>query len=73
MVFTDGYSYEDPSMAARALRQAGVDVYAVTVDGKVPRPNFGQLASITGSRSRVFRDRTYANFLRKLHTYNELC
>ncbi|EPB68799.1 hypothetical protein ANCCEY_12109 [Ancylostoma ceylanicum] len=49
VVFTDGYSQEDPSPAAEAARTDGVIMLAVAVDDKL-KPNEEELVEITDRR-----------------------
>ncbi|KAL6743228.1 hypothetical protein Aduo_016376 [Ancylostoma duodenale] len=52
VVFTDGYSQEDPSPAAEAARTDGVIMLAVAVDDKL-KPNEEELVEITDRRDMV--------------------
>ncbi|KHJ85365.1 von Willebrand factor type A domain protein, partial [Oesophagostomum dentatum] len=52
VVFTDGYSQEDPSTAAEAARAEGVIILAVASDDKI-RPNHDELLDITRRKDMI--------------------
>lgn len=53
VVFTDGYSQEDPAPAAEAARSEGILLLAVAVEDSQLRPNQDELLEITRNRDLV--------------------
>lgn len=49
IVFTDGYSQDDPSEIAPELRRERIHVYAVAVEDEELKPNEDQLKAIASS------------------------
>ncbi|VDK39179.1 unnamed protein product [Gongylonema pulchrum] len=58
IVFTDGYSQDDPSDAAREARSSGIEVKAVAVEDEDVPPDTEQIIAITGD-PKVFLYLTY--------------
>ncbi len=53
VVFTDGFSQEDPRPAAQKLRQRGLEVHVVAARDALFWPNLAELRTIAGDFSRV--------------------
>ena len=53
LVFTDGYSQDDPSEIAPQLRRERIHVYAVAVEDQQLRPNEEQLKTIASDAQSV--------------------
>uniref|UniRef100_A0A0M3J2S4 VWFA domain-containing protein n=1 Tax=Anisakis simplex TaxID=6269 RepID=A0A0M3J2S4_ANISI len=54
IIFTDGYSQEDPSDAALEARKSGIEIDAVAVEDDLVPPDMDQLVMIANGISNVY-------------------
>lgn len=73
IVFTDGYSQEDPTEAAIAMRAAGVKMFAAAIEEDDFPPNMDQLRTIADGEQDVFTSRTFDDLRARIRPYNENC
>ncbi|KAL6724146.1 hypothetical protein Aduo_019061 [Ancylostoma duodenale] len=72
IVFTDGFSGEDPANGARLLREMGATVYVVGVNKRGPI-NRDELEVIAGHPSRVYTIHDIAQLQEELRSLSQLC
>ncbi|VDL75066.1 unnamed protein product [Nippostrongylus brasiliensis] len=76
IVFTDGFSGEDPIEGARLLRKLGVMVFAIAIDkqgNEINHINQDELKDIAGHPSRVFTMSNIAEFEEELGMTSQNC
>uniref|UniRef100_A0A914WZI9 VWFA domain-containing protein n=1 Tax=Plectus sambesii TaxID=2011161 RepID=A0A914WZI9_9BILA len=73
VVFTDGYSQEDPAEAAAAMRATGVIMFAVAIEEDDFPPNMDQLRTIADNEQQVFTTRTFDGLRNRIRQFNENC
>lgn len=73
VVFTDGYSQEDPAEAAAAMRATGVMMFAVSIEEDDFPPNFDQLDTIADSKNDVYTSRNFDELRNRIRKFNENC
>ncbi|TKR60877.1 hypothetical protein L596_028059 [Steinernema carpocapsae] len=66
VVFTDGYSQDDPSDAARTVQRKGIHVYAVAVENDEVPPNTEQLLTIASDKQSFFFSKEFSHLKDKL-------
>ncbi len=73
VVYTDGYSQDDPLPAAQAMEEQGIVTYAVAVEGAKHRPNYNELLNIARLESRIYTTSEYPAFVEKIRTETVDC
>uniref|UniRef100_A0A915BB31 VWFA domain-containing protein n=1 Tax=Parascaris univalens TaxID=6257 RepID=A0A915BB31_PARUN len=72
VVFTDGFSHDDPASGATMLRKKGVPMYAVGINDIYP-VNVHELLAIAGDESRVFLVKKTTQFENQLNELTKGC
>ena len=72
VVYTDGYSQEDPAKAAEEMRAKGIEMYAVGLSQTEYEPDERQLQVIAGGEDNVFVNKN-GELGAKLAQYNRNC